>query len=321
MPDPLVSVIISSYNRPEMLRSAIESVIHQTYTNLEIIVQDDSTTDDCGDAVNDYTDDRVTYTRNKPPLGTGVNLRDGYRKSRGKYFCTLNDDDRYHCDYIKTMVEVMESDPDYTLGFSDHYIIDAKGDINEIETEKNTAQWGRSTLQEGCVSNPLEEGLVRRSIPAMFSFFRRSSIDLEDFPAEVSAAYDWWLTYLALRTGGSAYYTPKRLTYYRVHQGSQTATFADPKERLRDLNYRQYILNRFLADSQLRSIHALLYTRLATVQTTEGFAWLRLADRGRAYKSFLLSCKTKLSKAAVAGLIFCVLPKPVWEYVDRRKKR
>src|ERR1700722_13362539 len=134
MPEPLVSVIISAYNRPDMLRSALKSVLHQTYTNLEIIIQDDSTNEDCHEVVRNFMDDRMTYTRNKPSLGTSLNLRAGYAKSRGKYFCTLNDDDLYHDDYVKTMVEAMESNPNYSLSFSDHYIIDDEGHIDEIGT-------------------------------------------------------------------------------------------------------------------------------------------------------------------------------------------
>src|ERR1700761_7366285 len=101
MLNPTVSVVVSAYNRPEMLSSALASLLAQTYTHLEIIVQDDSTTDDSQVAVEALADPRIRYTRNKPSLGTSANLRAGYRKCTGKYFCALNDDDLCHPDYIQ----------------------------------------------------------------------------------------------------------------------------------------------------------------------------------------------------------------------------
>jgi Glycosyl transferase family 2 len=63
------------------------------------------------------------------------------------------------------------------------------------------------------------------SIPvAQASVIRRAAIDWRDFPVEVDAAWDLWLGYLACRTGKGCYYHPERLTRYRVHGGSVTAT-------------------------------------------------------------------------------------------------
>jgi glycosyltransferase involved in cell wall biosynthesis len=306
---PLVSVIISAYNRPSMLEQALISVRSQTYDPIEILIQDDSTNDACEKIVEIYRHDaRIHYSRNRPPLGTSLNLRAGYRSSRGKYFCTLNDDDLYHAKYIETMVEAMERDSGYSIAFSDSYLIDQNGQIKEEETEANTRDSYRSLLQEGSVENTLEVGLVSKSIPGMLALFRRDSIDLDDFPPEVSSGYDYWVTYLALRDGSPIYYTPQRLTYYRIHDGSQTASFVDPEQRLRFSKYSQFIHERFLADPRLKSIHSALYPRLAQAHSLAGFSRLRLRDRRQAFREFVASYRVQPGRTAVLGFAMCLAP-------------
>jgi glycosyltransferase involved in cell wall biosynthesis len=308
MQEPLVSVVVSSYNRPAMLKSALLSLLEQSYQHLEIIVQDDSTNETCSRVVLDFADPRIMYMRNQPSLGTIRNLRAGYRKCTGKYFSTLNDDDVYSPDYIQTVIGAMESNPCYCVGFSDHYIIGQDGTVDEIATTRNSIAFGRNLLMEGSVPEPLVVGMLAKSIPGMFAIFRREMMDLQDFPDEVSSGYDYWLTYLGVRTQKPIYYTPRKLTYYRVHAGSQTSSFTDPREGLRSLQYSEYMHERFLADPRLQSIHTTLTSRLAEIHTSIGFNLLRMNDRWRAVVRFVGSCKTKPTARAMSGLLLCTAP-------------
>jgi glycosyltransferase involved in cell wall biosynthesis len=317
---PLVSVIISSYNRPSMLREALLSVQAQTYDELEILVQDDSTNDDCRQVVKGFSDSRIRYSKNEPPLGTSLNLLAGYRSSRGKYFCTLNDDDLYAPRYIATLIQAMEGNTNYSLAFSDSYLIDSDGKINQEETDANTRSSLRGRLQEGSVANPLEVGILFKSIPGMLALFRRNAVDLDDFPQEVSSGYDYWLTYLALRDGGPIYYSSERLTFYRIHEGSQTSSFADPEQRLRFLKYSQYIHKRFLADSRLKSIHSVLRPRLAQSHSSAGYSWLRLRSRKKALLEFIDSFRAKPSRAAMIGFTMCLAPQTAVHLALKRRR-
>ena len=152
MATPLVSIIVSAYNRPELLALSIASVCNQTYGALEIIVQDDSTNNECAKVIQAAGDSRVRYTHNSPALGTAANLLAGYRKATGKYFSTLNDDDLYRLDYIERMVEKLESNANLSVAFSDQFIIDGNGAILTERTEQNTRAWHRETLRDG---NPI----------------------------------------------------------------------------------------------------------------------------------------------------------------------
>jgi glycosyltransferase involved in cell wall biosynthesis len=139
----LVSVIVSAFNRPEMLRAALNSVLAQTYKDIEIIVQDDSTISECSSVVATIDDPRIIYTHNQPSLGTIQNLLTGYRRASGDYVCTLNDDDLYLPEYLSTMVDGLERHPACCMAFSDHWIIDADGNVDHALSDKNSANFGR----------------------------------------------------------------------------------------------------------------------------------------------------------------------------------
>jgi glycosyltransferase involved in cell wall biosynthesis len=305
---PLVSVIVSAYNRPELLALSLASVCGQTYDALEIIIQDDSTNNECARVVQAASDSRVRYTHNSPALGTAANLLAGYRSATGKYFSTLNDDDLYGLDYIERMVDILESDPRLSVAFSDQFVIDGNGAILTERTRRNTRDWHREGLLEGTIHSAHEIAIVHKSIPAMLSMFRRETFDFDDFPAEVAAAYDFWLTYLAVRDGNPIYYTPDRLTYYRSHDRSQTAALSDPSKRLAFARSSHYMHTRFLSDNRLTSIHAQLLVKLAQDYRTAGFALLRLKRRRAARREFAMSLRTRLSWRAIAGLVLSVTP-------------
>jgi glycosyltransferase involved in cell wall biosynthesis len=308
MPQPLVSIVVSAYNRPELLRGALSSAVSQTYGNLEILVQDDSTDGACHAVAEAFADPRIRYTRNVPSLGTAGNLIAGYRKATGAYFCTLNDDDLYAPEYVETLAAALVADPSAALAFCDHFIIDDDGIVSNDATERNTRKWARDALAHGRVANPLDVALVAKSIPAMFAMFRKDAIALDDFPAAVSSGYDYWLAYLAVREGRPIYYIKQRLTFYREHAQSQTASFDDPEQRLRFARYTQFTHERFLADARLASVHAQLAPRLAEAHNAAGFALVKTSRQGEAMHEFTRSLRVRPTLRAIIGLVACAVP-------------
>ncbi len=94
---PLVSFIIPTYNRAEMLCQAVDSVLAQTYPNLEILIIDDCSPDDTRDVIaqryNQYP--QVKYFRNEKNLHAGRSRRRGFQLAAGEYMVFLDDDDFY----------------------------------------------------------------------------------------------------------------------------------------------------------------------------------------------------------------------------------
>lgn len=94
---PLVSVIIPTYNRAQALKRALESVIKQTHTNLEIIIVDDNSNDNTMALVNDFIekDKRIIFLKNDRNKGNGSCRAMGMGASKGAFISFLDDDDEW----------------------------------------------------------------------------------------------------------------------------------------------------------------------------------------------------------------------------------
>lgn len=96
------SIIIPTYNRALFLPKAIDSVLAQTYTDWELIIVDDGSTDNTKDVVSKYKDDRIRYFyQQNAERCTARN--NGIKQSSGKYICFLDSDDSYRSNYLETV--------------------------------------------------------------------------------------------------------------------------------------------------------------------------------------------------------------------------
>lgn len=91
----LVSVIIPTYNRGDLISRAIASVIAQTYQNLEIIVVDDASTEDIAQAIAHINDPRLRYLRHETNLGGSVARNTGIKAAQGEFVAFLDSDDTW----------------------------------------------------------------------------------------------------------------------------------------------------------------------------------------------------------------------------------
>ena len=111
---PLVSIGIPTYNRPQGLRRALESIIKQTYQNLEIIVSDNCSVEEetaketeAGMIVREFMakDERIQYFRQEENIGLFYNKKFLFEASHGEYFTWLCDDDERSPEYIEVCLE------------------------------------------------------------------------------------------------------------------------------------------------------------------------------------------------------------------------
>ena len=118
--NPLVSIVLPTYNRAELLPHSIHSVLEQTYKHLELIIIDDHSTQETEDVVKGFHDERIKYTRNQANLKLPRSLNKGFSLSRGAYLTWTSDDNMYADTAIETMVaHVQESNCDFV--FADYY--------------------------------------------------------------------------------------------------------------------------------------------------------------------------------------------------------
>jgi glycosyltransferase involved in cell wall biosynthesis len=93
---PLVSIIITNYNREKTIAAAIESALAQDYTNLEIIISDNCSTDNSVNVIKRYIDDpRIRFFQNEKNIGMSENFRISIEeRAKGFFFTTVNSDDK-----------------------------------------------------------------------------------------------------------------------------------------------------------------------------------------------------------------------------------
>ncbi|MCM8777982.1 MAG: glycosyltransferase [Candidatus Omnitrophica bacterium] len=102
---PLVSIIIPVYNRVDLLPRTLNSVINQTYKDIEIIVVDDGSTEDIKSVVDNFNDPRIKYLRHNENKGVAAARNTGMKISRGAFIAFLDSDDEYLPEKIEKQVE------------------------------------------------------------------------------------------------------------------------------------------------------------------------------------------------------------------------
>ena len=284
MPEPLVSVILTVYNRLTFFSEALKSVEAQTFQDYEVIVADDSGTGIASAASIASNDPRIRHKANPTSLGVALSVRGALTEARGKYIAILNDDDLWERDFLARLVAVLEAETARVLAFCDHAIMDAGGRIDEEATARNTARFARSALREGNVADPRGFVLQHNGVPlAMGALFRANAIAPDRIVNEVAGAYDFWISSLLAATGGSFFYVPERLTRYRVHGEMETAR-RDP-EKTRCL---AFIARSLLSDPAFQTEREYLSRWLASLTVRAGRDYLyfdRVADARRSFRA------------------------------------
>ena len=122
----LVSIITPSYNTGRFISKTIESVLAQSYSNWELIIVDDCSTDNTDDIVNQYlSDERIRYIKNEVNSGAAVSRNRALREAKGKWIAFLDSDDLWEQDKLEKQIAFME-DNDYHFSYTNYVEIDEK---------------------------------------------------------------------------------------------------------------------------------------------------------------------------------------------------
>lgn len=144
MQTPLVTVYITNYNYDKYIKQAVESVLKQTYDNLEIFIIDDGSTDRSKTIIDEYVNNpqiKIVYQQNKGLIRTN-NI--ALRLAQGKYIIRLDADDYFDQNALSVMVAEMEKDNALGLVFPNYFIVDGDGNIinyrARLEEETNSVK-------------------------------------------------------------------------------------------------------------------------------------------------------------------------------------
>jgi glycosyltransferase involved in cell wall biosynthesis len=126
---PTVTIGLPVYNGERFLEEAIESVLSQTHTDLELVIADNASTDSTEGICRHFEsmDSRVHYLRNDANLGAARNYNLTLERARGRYFKWLAHDDVCKPDFIRVCVEALGADPEIVLAYPTPVDIDEHG--------------------------------------------------------------------------------------------------------------------------------------------------------------------------------------------------
>ncbi|QNJ96705.1 glycosyltransferase family 2 protein [Constantimarinum furrinae] len=141
---PLVSIIIPTYNRADLLPDTLDSLVAQTYINWECILVDDGSTDDTPGVIEQYTnkDSRFRFY-NRPadrPKGANACRNYGFEKSNGELINWFDSDDIAAPDFLEQKVKLLQTDPtlDMAAGYGERFFEDGRENLPVMPKDDTT---------------------------------------------------------------------------------------------------------------------------------------------------------------------------------------
>ncbi|KJU86918.1 phosphotransferase [Candidatus Magnetobacterium bavaricum] len=227
MQKPLVSVVMPAYNHELFVEEAVESVLKQTYTELELIIINDGSSDNTQGRVLQYDDPRIRYDYQQN-MGSHNAINRGIGIASGQYISIINSDDVYLCDRLRSLVEASTQDNlDFII--TDIGLIDKDSDpITDPDHWWN--QWyGGLKSHYRAAASPLMALLAGNyTISTSNFFFKRSLIDDIGLFRARKYTLDYEFAYRAIKHNerGFAYLIDSQLMLYRLH--GDNAILKDP---------------------------------------------------------------------------------------------
>lgn len=217
---PLVSMIVVSYNHARFVLETLDSVKAQTYTNTELIIIDDCSTDDSVALIERWlrqTGTAATFIRHDQNRGICRTVNHAVAAASGKYIAMIASDDLWLPDKTERQVEIMESQPeDVAVVYSDAMRIDSSGQC--LPGLLIATNWKLDKLPEGCVLDMLMRG---NCVPALTAMIRRSCYDrVGTYDEEL--LYEDWDMWMRIARHYSFCCSAEPVAKYRIHEKSFT---------------------------------------------------------------------------------------------------
>jgi glycosyltransferase involved in cell wall biosynthesis/ubiquinone/menaquinone biosynthesis C-methylase UbiE len=235
-----VSVIISTYNRAELLKESLESILNQTYPNTEVFVINDGSTDNTEDVLTPYFN-RIIYLK-KENGGKSSAVNFALRKATGKYVWIFDDDDIALPMKLELDVRAFQSDPDAGVTYSHGYKFEDDRDkiiSSDIALAYEPRELFSKILLHGVFLN--QTMVVKRACYDRVGLYREDLIRVED-----------WEMWIRLADCFKFHAVDTSTIFFRVHygyRGSEKDRFlldrkSDPSGRYGKIIFRE-IYNSF----------------------------------------------------------------------------
>src|SRR6478752_4840840 len=205
---PAVSVILPAYNCEKYIAKAIESVLHQTFTDLELIIVNDGSTDRTEEIIRSFSDPRILYQVNNTNKGLVFTLNKGIDIANGSYIARMDGDDICHPERLAKQKIFLDQNDEITIIASTIDFIneqEEKTSIWELDRQTITPeQIKKAMLKQNCIAHPTV--MIRSEVLKKMKY-KEYQKNIED--------YDLWLR--MLNRGYKIAKLNEPLLLYRIH--------------------------------------------------------------------------------------------------------
>ena len=282
----MVSIVLPVYNGEAHVSKAIESILEQTYKNIELIIVNDCSTDNTLNILEKYmvVDSRIKIVNNLTNLKLPRSLNIGFSQAKGEYFTWTSDDNMYKPIAIEKMVETLQKNKDYDMVYANYTNIDRN-----------------DYVLENIQLLPPEHLFLGNSVGACFLYTKDIAYKVGEYDANLFLAedYDFWIR--VMRAGKIMHITDD-LYYYRRHSDS----LSEKKQHQIELQVYKTMEKNFLFLYSLAKKNKKQYAlfdqmlfRLRENDSEEIKKMFYRLDRGYSFHEFVVKMKKNIQKLIV----------------------
>ena len=244
---PLLSVVMSTYNRAHLLKETVESVLNQSFSDFEFIIIDDCSTDNTLQLLQSFKDNRINVLKNSQNKGCTFNYHIAHNLARGKYVAHIDDDDICFPNRFEKQIDFLKQNPDISL----------LGAFVETFGENVRPSWTFYTEPEKLdfimnFYNPI----CHSSIIYDKEFTDKNLINY-DLSCKCAQDYDFYKQFLF--KGAKIANISDVLVRYRMHQKRLTDVFETQQIQINVAErVKEQLLSRFLSLEEINEVKQLL---------------------------------------------------------------
>ncbi len=237
--EPLISVIMPTYNRAHLLPQAINSILNQTYKNFEFIIINDGSSDKTQKVLKEYQkkDHRIILLSNDENKGIVTSLNKGLEIAKGKYIARMDDDDISLPRRLERQVYFLEANPDITVLGSN------------IQLPKSHIYKKHHDIHENAIISHFETPLYHPTVMMRTSFFKKHNLKYDN---EFNATEDSHLWFLVTQKNGKIQNLDEVLVIQDIFSPKNYNLTNQSK------NFQKFLqisLSNFLTQEEIQNLH------------------------------------------------------------------
>ena len=234
MVNPLISVVIPLYNKAKFICETLDSVLQQDYSNLEILVVNDASTDESLKVIKTYSDSRIKIINNKTNQGLSESRNIGIKNSKGELIALLDADDTWAINYLSIINELFQKFPNQVIYGTDFLEIFSKKGAFRTQKNINKTDDNKFILIKDFFEASKSQAIL---CPSSMVINKEIASD-KMFNKAITYAedVDFYIRYF---TSNSLAYFNKPLVYKKANISNQITRLSISTRQLPDLNNLQ----------------------------------------------------------------------------------